>query len=130
RSGGRDSAAAAPVGLPEQDDRPGSARQVDVAAQTRTLLGVDSAFAAASVARGAGAAFGEYAALHAVSLGGGKDFVVGRDAIRKVQTRSAQGQVLDWKAAMGGVGPGADLGWTVGDYVFTRSGVPPRAFYD
>ncbi len=129
RSGGRDSAAAAPAGLPEQDDRPASLRRVDVAAQTRALLGVDSAFAAASLARGAAAAFAEYAALHAVSLGGGKDFVVGRDAIRKDQTPSAPGEVLDWAPAMGGVGPGADLGWTVGDYVFTISGAPPRVFY-
>jgi hypothetical protein len=30
---------------------------------------------------------------------------------------------------MGGVGPGADLGWTVGDYVFTLSATPPRVFY-
>jgi ketosteroid isomerase-like protein len=89
RSGGRDSAAAAPVGLPEGDDRPASARRVDVAAQARALLGADSAFAVASVARGAAAAFGEYAALHAVSLGGGKDFrLEARDGRRRAGGRS------------------------------------------
>ena len=49
--------------------------------------------------------------------------------IRKDQTPSAPGEVLDWRPAVGAVGPGGDLGWTVGDYVFTLSGPPSRVFY-
>lgn len=129
RSGALDAPAAPPAlpGEPHSGYR--ASRAVDAAAETRALIGVDSAFAAASVAGGAAEAFGRYAAAHGVSLGGGRDFVVGRDAIRADQAGGTPGQVLDWKPAMGGVGPLGDLGWTVGDYVFTLPGNPPRAFH-
>ncbi len=112
--------------LAEPKERHG--RSVDQAAETRALLDVDSAFAAASVARGAADAFATYAAPHAVSLGGGKDFVVGREAVGQDQA-GPPGQVLDWKPALGGVGPLGDLGWTVGTFAFTPAGAPPRSFY-
>jgi ketosteroid isomerase-like protein len=129
RSGALDAPAAPPAGLPEPDRSGGPFRKVDVPSETRALLGVDSAFAAASVARGTAYAFPAYAAPYAVALGGGRDFVVGREAIRKEQTGGTPGQVLDWKPAFGNMGPLGDLGWTVGDYVFTVPGNPPRSFY-
>jgi ketosteroid isomerase-like protein len=102
-------------------------RLVDPAAETRALIGVDSAFAAVSVAWGAVQAFTTYAAPTAVSLGGGKDFVVGREAIGREQA-GPPGQVLDWRPVLGGVGPLGDLGWTVGTFVFTPAGAPPGSF--
>ena len=129
RSGALDAPAAPPAlpGEPESAYRP--SHPVDAATETRELMGTDSAFAAASVAGGAAEAFGRYAAAYGVSLGGGRDFIVGREAIRADQAGGTPGQVLDWKPAMGGVGPRGDLGWTVGDYVFTLPGDPPRAFH-
>ncbi|HEY8105791.1 MAG TPA: DUF4440 domain-containing protein [Gemmatimonadales bacterium] len=117
-----------PAPLPALTD-PGKspARTVDAGAETRTLIGIDSAFAALSVARGAVQAFTSYAAPTAVSLGGGKDFTVGREAIGQEQA-GPPGQVLDWKPALGGVGPLGDLGWTVGTFVFTPAGATPRSF--
>jgi ketosteroid isomerase-like protein len=100
----------------------------DVAAEIRALLGVDSAFAAASVVQGAAAAFSSYAAPGAVSLGGAKDFVVGPEAIGREQAGPPD-QVLDWRPALGGVGPLGDLGWTVGAFLFSPGGSPPRAFH-
>lgn len=95
-------------------------RAVDPAAETGTLLSADSAFAALSVARGTAIAFYEYAAPHGLALGAGKDFVIGREAIRDDQAANATpGQTLDWKPVTGGVSPLGDLGWTVGEYRFT-----------
>lgn len=117
-----------PAALPAlAGTRKSPARTVDAAAETRTLIGIDSAFAAASVARGAVLAFTSYSAPAAVSLGGGKDFTVGREAIGRDQA-GPPGQVLDWKPALGGVGPLGDLGWTVGTFVFTPADAPPRSF--
>ena len=116
-----------PAALPAlADPARHSARTVDRATEARVLIGIDSAFAAASVAHGAVQAFTAYAAPTAVSLGGGKDFVVGREAIGQDQA-GPSGQVLDWKPALGGVGPLGDLGWTVGTFVFTPAGAP-RSF--
>lgn len=129
RSGAFDAPAARPAVPGEPTGRWRASGKVDVAAETRALVGVDSAFAASSVAGGAANAFARYAATSGVSLGGGRDFVVGREAIRADQADGTPGQVLDWKPAMAGVGPLGDLGWTVGDYVLTLPGSPPRAFY-
>jgi ketosteroid isomerase-like protein len=104
-----------------------SSRAIDVAGETRALLGVDSAFAATSVAHGAPRAFSTYASPNGVSLGGGKDFVVGREAIGAEQA-GPPGQVLDWKPILGGIGPGGDLGWTIGHFVFTPAGAPGHPF--
>lgn len=129
RSGAGDAPAAPPVVPSRPPDGRSASRAVDPATETRALMGVDSAFAAASVAGGAADAFARYAAADGVSLGGGRDFVVGREAIRAEQAGGPPGQVLDWKPAMGGVGPAGDLGWTAGDYVLTVPGPPPRSFY-
>lgn len=112
---------AAPPNLPaRQPSRVPATRPVDPGAEIRRLKSVDSAFAAASVARGAAEAFYQYAAPDALSLGGGKDFVVGREAIRDDQVaQAAPGQLLDWKPVAGGVGALGDLGWTVGEWRFT-----------
>jgi len=128
RSGAPDAPAARQTSLPTAPERAGPFRAVDMPTETRRLFAVDSAFAAASVARGAADAFAEYAAPHAVTVGSGPDFVVGRQAIREEQA-GPPGQVLQWAPALGGVGPLGDLGWTVGDFIFTAPGTPPRAFY-
>jgi ketosteroid isomerase-like protein len=93
---------------------------LDPATATREMRSADSAFAALSVARGAAAAFYRYAAPAAVSLGSGKDFVIGPDAIRADQAANAvPGQTLDWKPVAGSAGTLGDLGWTVGEFRFT-----------
>jgi ketosteroid isomerase-like protein len=120
----RSGAQEAPATPPNPPARPPSrfhaTRLVDPGAEIRRLKSVDSAFAAASVTRGAAEAFYQYAAPDALSLGGGKDFVVGREAIRDDQVaQAAPGQMLDWKPVAGGVGALGDLGWTVGEWRFT-----------
>jgi ketosteroid isomerase-like protein len=130
RSGAPEPPDAAPTLPPRSRELLGSSRAVDQAAETRAILGTDSAFAAFSVARGTAVAFYQYAAPHALALGGGKDFVVGREAIRDDQAaNAAPGQTLDWKPVAGGVGPLGDLGWSVGEYRFTgsRDGKPVTA---
>jgi len=95
-------------------------RSTDPATATREARSADSAFAALSVARGTAVAFYQYAAPEALALGGGKDFVVGREAIRDDQTANAvAGQTLNWKPVAGGAGPLGDLAWTVGEFRFT-----------
>jgi ketosteroid isomerase-like protein len=120
----RSGAQAAPAAPPDMPGSPASrfrgSRSVDQPEMTRKLMAVDSAFAATSVAQGTAEAFYRYAAADALELGGGTDFVVGRDAIRRQQAAdAAPGQTLDWKPVVGGVGPLGDLGWTVGEYRFT-----------
>jgi ketosteroid isomerase-like protein len=107
--------------LPAAQQAPASKpAPADQAATTREIRGADSAFAALSLARGTAVAFYEYAAPQALALGSGKDFVVGREAIREDQAaNAAPGQTLDWKPVAGGAGPSGDLGWTVGEFRFT-----------
>jgi len=96
------------------------AQPIDPATATREARNADSAFAALSVAEGTATAFYQYAAPQALTLGGGKDFVVGREAIRDDQTANAvAGQTLDWKPVAGGAGPQGDLAWTVGEFRYT-----------
>jgi ketosteroid isomerase-like protein len=120
RSGAQDAPAAAPRLAATRAARFRGSRSVDPGDEARKLRSVDSAFAAMSVARGTAEAFYHYAAPDALSLGGGTNFVVGRDAIRDEQAAdAAPGQTLDWKPVASGVGPLGDLGWTVGEYRFT-----------
>ena len=120
RSGAQSAAAASPDVPSSAASRFPASRPVDLREETRKLMAVDSAFAASSVARGTAEAFYRYAAPDALELGGGNNFVVGRDAIRSQQAAdAAPGQTLDWKPVVGGVGPLGDLGWTVGEYRFT-----------
>jgi ketosteroid isomerase-like protein len=120
RSGSHEAPATPPTLPARQPSRLHATRLGDPGAEIRRLKSVDLAFAAASVARGAAEAFYQYAAPDAVSLGGGKDFVVGREAIRDDQlAQAAPGQMLDWKPVAGGVGALGDLGWTVGEWRFT-----------
>jgi ketosteroid isomerase-like protein len=93
---------------------------VDPVTATRQMRSADSAFAALSVAHGAAPAFYQYAAPQAISLGSGKDFVIGPAAIRDDQAAGAvAGQTLDWTPVAGGAGASGDLGWTVGEFRFT-----------
>jgi len=120
RSGAQAVAAAPPDLAANAGSRFSGSRPVDQREETRKLMASDSAFAALSVARGTAEAFYRYAAPEALELGGGNDFVVGRDAIRRQQAAdAAPGQTLDWKPVTAGVGPLGDLGWTVGEYRFT-----------
>jgi ketosteroid isomerase-like protein len=107
--------------LPAQQRVVGNpAQPIDPAAAAREARSADSAFAALSVAQGTATAFYQYAAPQALTLGGGKEFVVGREAIREDQAaNSAPGQTLDWKPVAGEAGPRGDLAWTVGEFRYT-----------
>jgi ketosteroid isomerase-like protein len=96
---------------------------VNMAAAGREVLGVDAAFARASVDQGQARAFRQYADPHAVVLNGGDpDFILGRQAIFESRQGGDPSAVLDWTPKFARVGPRGDLGFTVGFYVFTASG--------
>jgi ketosteroid isomerase-like protein len=102
------------------DNGLGNFTPVDQTAVEQELLSVDAAFAAASVDLGAAEAFRMFADPHAIVLGGGDpDFIVGRKEIFLSRSGAPPENVLDWTPHFAGVGPLGDLGYTVGNFVFT-----------
>ena len=99
-----------------------------MAVEEERLLGVDAAFAQASVDLGSAVAFRMFADQHAIVLAGGDpDFIVGRKAIYESRLGAPPGFVLSWTPMLAGVGPLGDLGYTVGDFVSSAPGRPASA---
>ena len=95
----------------------------------RLLEATDSAFSALAGRAGRAVAFGDYAAPDAMVFGGSR-LVVGQAAIRALNA-GPDGGVLRWHAVAGAAAGSADLGFTVGEYVFTPTsgGEPGRGKY-
>ncbi|HEU5170798.1 MAG TPA: DUF4440 domain-containing protein [Gemmatimonadales bacterium] len=127
-------AAAAPTDsspvFPERaQERPAAAAPPDSVGR-HALFAADSAFSGRSVAEGRAAAFAAFAAPHALVLGGGPDFVIGRARIRAdAAGGAAEGELLRWVPKLGGIGPSGDLGWTVGEYVYEAGGQQSHGKY-
>jgi ketosteroid isomerase-like protein len=119
-------AGAEPGGLPPffghpLDDGRGNFTPVDMAAEEQRLLGVDAAFAQASLDLGSAEAFRMFADQHAIVLAGGDpDFIIGRKAIFESRLGTPPDFVLSWTPKLAGVGPLGDLGFTVGNYVVSQ----------
>jgi ketosteroid isomerase-like protein len=90
-------------------------RQVRGRADSHELIAADSTFAALSVASGAKTAFTSYAAVEAISFGGGPQITEGREAIGAIFDGFPDGAVLEWWPVAATIAPSGDLGCTVGE---------------
>ena len=89
--------------------------QVRGSANSHELIAADSAFAALSVAGGAKTAFLAYAAVDAISFGGGPQITEGRAAIGAGFDGFPADAVLEWWPVAATIAPSGDLGCTVGE---------------
>lgn len=101
---------------PQRGPRP---RQV--AAAIATIMRTDSVFAIRADRNGIAAAFAQFAAPEAVLLAG-TELVIGPSAIREFYAANSVGSSLIWEPVYGDVAGSADLGFTVGEYIFTGRG--------
>jgi ketosteroid isomerase-like protein len=79
----------------------------------------DAAFSRAAVERGTGVAFGEFAAENAQIFSTPGEFITGPAAISEAFGPPAEGSSLVWHAVAGEAAGSGDLGFTVGNAVFT-----------
>ena len=107
----------------------GGARPADAVAALEAVLQADRDFAALSVARNPGHAFTTYAAEDAALVARG-GVIYGRSAISEAFGGPG---TLEWTPLYGGVAGSGDLGWSVGESVFTlpaTDGGQPRRIYN
>ena len=94
--------------------------RADAARQVRSA---DSAFALAADLQGTGVAFAEYIAPHGVVFSG-SEIVVGSEAVHALfDEQQRAGGTLNWRPIYADAAASGDLGFTVGESVFTGRGV-------
>ena len=94
-------------------------RRADAVRQVRQA---DSAFALAADLQGTGVAFAQYVAPQGVVFSG-SEIVIGTDAVRALfDEQQRAGGTLNWRPVYADAASSGDLGFTVGEYVFTGRG--------
>lgn len=89
----------------------------------REVREADSAFALAADLQGTGSAFAAYVAPQGVVFSG-SEIVIGTDAVRALYDEQQRaGGTLNWRPVYADAVESGDLGWTVGEYVFTGRGM-------
>jgi ketosteroid isomerase-like protein len=89
----------------------------------REVREADSAFALAADLQGTGIAFATYVAPQGVVFSG-SEIVIGTDAVRALYDEQQRaGGTLNWRPVYADAVESGDLGWTVGEYVFTGRGM-------
>jgi ketosteroid isomerase-like protein len=92
------------------------------AAAVRQVRQADSAFALAADLQGTGIAFAQYVAPQGVVFSG-SEIVIGTDAVRALfDEQQRAGGTLNWRPVYADAAESGDLGFTVGEYVFTGRG--------
>jgi ketosteroid isomerase-like protein len=92
------------------------------AAAVREVRQADSAFALAADLQGTGVAFAQYVAPQGVVFSG-PEIVIGTDAVRALfEEQQRAGGTLNWRPVYADATESGDLGFTVGEYVFTGRG--------
>jgi ketosteroid isomerase-like protein len=98
---------------------PPRGRRADAVRQVRQA---DSAFALAADLQGTGFAFGQFVAPQGVVFSG-SEIVIGTDAVRALfDEQQRAGGTLNWRPVYADAAESGDLGFTVGEYVFTGRG--------
>ena len=88
----------------------------------RRVRQADSAFALAADLQGTGIAFGDYVAPEGVVFSG-SEIVMGAEAVRALYDEQQRaGGTLNWRPVYADAVGSGDLGFTVGEYVFTGRG--------
>ena len=88
----------------------------------REVRQADSAFALAADLQGTGFAFGQYVAPQGVVFSG-SEIVIGMEAVRALfDEQQRAGGTLNWRPVYADAADSGDLGFTVGEYVFTGRG--------
>ena len=94
-------------------------RRADAVRQVREA---DSAFAIAADLQGTGIAFASFVAPQGVVFSG-SEIIIGTDAVRALYDEQQRaGGTLNWRPVYANAVESGDLGWTVGEYVFTGRG--------
>jgi ketosteroid isomerase-like protein len=89
----------------------------------REVRQADSAFALAADLEGTGIAFARYVAPHGVVFAG-SEIVMGADAVKAVfDEQQRTGGTLNWRPVYADAADSGDLGFSVGEYVFTGRGI-------
>src|SRR5207237_1587977 len=95
-------------------------RRADAVRQVRQA---DSAFALAADLQGTGFAFASFVAPQGIVFSG-SEIVIGTDAVRALYDEQQRaGGTLNWRPVFADAVESGDLGWTIGEYVFTGRGV-------
>jgi ketosteroid isomerase-like protein len=88
----------------------------------RQVREADSAFALAADLQGTGIAFAAFVAPQGVVFSG-SELVIGTDAVRALYDEQQRaGGTLNWRPVYADAVESGDLGWTIGEYVFTGRG--------
>ena len=92
------------------------------AAAVRQVRQADSAFALAADLQGTGVAFAQYVAPQGVVFSG-SEVIIGTEAVRALfDEQQRAGGTLNWRPVYADAAESGDLGFTVGEYVFTGRG--------